>query len=64
MDVPGVGKVRTRYPIAPLHQEGEATWKEVQALKESVLDGSVDSFFNEVGLRYRGGTRVSIHRHP
>lgn len=32
-DIPGVGKVRTRYPIMPLHSDGDATRKELEALK-------------------------------
>jgi hypothetical protein len=29
----GVGKVRLRYPIMPVHEEGDTTWKELKALK-------------------------------
>lgn len=36
-DIPGVGRVRTRYPIVPVHGEGSAVWKEVAALKDIVL---------------------------
>jgi len=37
-DIPGVGKVRLRYPIVPLHQEGSALWKEFDALKDITLN--------------------------
>ena len=33
-EIKDVGILRTRYPIAPVHQEGEAVWKELQALKD------------------------------
>ena len=33
-EIPGVGKIRTRYPIAPVHAEGNTIWKEVTALKD------------------------------
>ncbi|XP_052268772.1 uncharacterized protein LOC127870155 [Dreissena polymorpha] len=39
-EIEGVGKVRTRYPIMPLHSDGEQTRKELDALKEIVLSMS------------------------
>ncbi|KAK3737640.1 hypothetical protein RRG08_009332 [Elysia crispata] len=33
-DIEGVGRVRLRYPIAPLHGEGSAVWKELNALSD------------------------------
>ena len=36
-EIDGVGTVRLRYPIMPVHAEGNAIWKELQALKESVM---------------------------
>ena len=36
-EIQGVGRVRMRYPIAPVHQEGDALWKEVSALRDIVL---------------------------
>ena len=38
--IAGLGVLRQRYPIAPVHQEGEAVWKELQALKDLILDQS------------------------
>ena len=35
--IPGVGSLRTRYPIMPVHGEGSAVWKELEALKDIVL---------------------------
>lgn len=37
-EIDGVGKIRTRYPIAPSHHEGNPIYKEMDALKEMVLD--------------------------
>ncbi len=36
--IPGVGVLRTRYPIMPVHGEGGAVWKELNALKDIVMD--------------------------
>ncbi|GFS25283.1 hypothetical protein ElyMa_005179800 [Elysia marginata] len=33
-EIEGVGVVRTRYPIMPVHGEGSPVWKELNALKE------------------------------
>lgn len=35
--IPGVGSLRTRYPIMPVHGEGSGVWKELEALKDIVL---------------------------
>lgn len=37
-NIPGVGVLRTRYPIMPVHGEGGAVWKELNALKEIVMN--------------------------
>ena len=36
-EIPGVGRVRTRYPISPLHNDGSQIYKEVEALKDVVM---------------------------
>ena len=36
-EIKDVGVVRTRYPIAPVHQEGDPIWKELQALRDMIL---------------------------
>ena len=36
-EIADVGVLRTRYPIAPIHQEGNTIWKELQALKDMLL---------------------------
>ncbi|XP_069131371.1 uncharacterized protein [Argopecten irradians] len=37
-EIEGIGKIRTRYPVAPSHHEGSPMYKEMDALKEMVLD--------------------------
>ncbi|XP_033743388.1 uncharacterized protein LOC117329518 [Pecten maximus] len=37
-EIEGIGKLRTRYPVAPSHHEGSPIYKEMDALKEMVLD--------------------------
>lgn len=38
LSIADVGRVRMRYPIAPLHIQGDGTWKELEALKDLVLE--------------------------
>ncbi|XP_064645723.1 uncharacterized protein LOC135499028 [Lineus longissimus] len=35
--IPGVGKIRQRWPIAPLHGEGSGIWKQMDALKDVLM---------------------------
>ncbi|XP_046381878.2 uncharacterized protein LOC124152867 [Haliotis rufescens] len=37
-NIPGVGKIRMRYPIVPVHMEGSGVWKELDALKDMLMD--------------------------
>ena len=37
-DIKDVGRIRQRYPIAPIHQEGSQVWKELLALKDMLLE--------------------------
>jgi len=36
-DIEGVGPIRTRYPIMPVHGEGSGVWKELNALKDMTM---------------------------
>ena len=36
-NIPGVGKLRQRYPIMPLYEEGTSSWKKIDALKSIAL---------------------------
>lgn len=36
-EIDGVGKIRMRYPIMPVHGEGSGVWKELNALKEMTM---------------------------
>ncbi|XP_013402811.1 uncharacterized protein LOC106168331 [Lingula anatina] len=37
-NIPGVGILRQRYPIMPLHNEGNPIWKELDSLKDIVME--------------------------
>ncbi len=37
-NIPGAGVLRQRYPIMPVHGEGEPVWKEMEALKDILLE--------------------------
>ena len=49
-EIEGVGMLRQRYPIAPVHQEGDAVWKELEALKALFLE--YDTNLNELRDEY------------
>ncbi|GFN88720.1 hypothetical protein PoB_001522600 [Plakobranchus ocellatus] len=39
--IEGIGPVRLRFPIAPVHGEGSGVWKELNALKDMVMAGMI-----------------------
>lgn len=43
-DIPGVGKLRQRFPIAPIHGEGSPVWKNLNALTDIVMWNDTYSF--------------------
>ena len=43
-EIPGVGMLRTRFPIMPVHGEGDTVWKELAALKDTVLNPNAYPF--------------------
>ena len=51
-NIKGIGVIRTRYPIAPVHQEGGLAWKELQAMKDMLLQegGRYDSLRRDYGI--------------
>ncbi|XP_069123181.1 uncharacterized protein [Argopecten irradians] len=42
-EIPTVGNVRLRYPVVPTHQEGNAIYKELEALKDLVMNMAVNT---------------------
>lgn len=42
-DIEGVGSIRQRYPVMPVHGEGGAVWKELETIKGTVLLSSIFS---------------------
>ncbi len=49
--IPDVGIIRQRYPIFPVHGEGSAVWKELNALKDIVLemDAHTNMYYGQHG---------------
>jgi hypothetical protein len=45
----GVGELRQRYPIMPVHGEGDTVWKELDALKDIVLNPAAYSHMLDSG---------------
>lgn len=37
-EIPGIGKIRIRYPIATIHQEGSTAWKNMIAMQDVLMD--------------------------
>ncbi|XP_046381064.2 uncharacterized protein LOC124152237 [Haliotis rufescens] len=60
-DIPGVGKLRMRYPIVPVHGEGSGVWKELDALKDMVMDMEKYKGLFENPLTLSGSNKAS---HP
>ena len=63
-EIKDVGFVRTRYPIAPVHQEGDPIWKELQAIRDLLFRDDATSrklqaeFSAEAGLGGLDGHKV------
>ena len=56
-EIPGVGSVRQRYPIMPVHDEGSSVWKEAKALEEVVMgrhSKEVDAIIKETRTQEYG----------
>lgn len=53
-EIKGVGVLRTRYPIMPVHAEGSSVWKELEALKDIVLNNQHQKYMHHpAGLLQR-----------
>jgi len=53
-EIQGVGLVRQRYPIAPVHVEGNTIFKEVKALQDLVVAGNQDEYLRAILQETRG----------
>ena len=64
-EIEGLGKLRTRYPIAPVHQEGSAVWKELKAFKDLLVarDSELQRLREELGIKGPGSTNTNGGRH-
>ena len=45
-DIPGLGKLRQRFPIALIHGEGKPVWKNLNALTDLVMNNKMYSFMH------------------
>ncbi|GFS23451.1 hypothetical protein ElyMa_005133400 [Elysia marginata] len=66
-DIEGVGRVRLRYPIAPIHGEGSAVWKELNALSDFVMSQTATDQEKATLVNFRMSTTTrtppGIHDH-
>ena len=62
-EIKGIGKIRQRYPVFPVHQEGSVTWKNLQALQDMVMDMKSYSKLFEVApeVQNSGGHAPDSH---
>ena len=55
--IKGVGVMRQRYPIFPIHGEGSSVWKELNALRDIVMDMKKWNYmtwsYNSMGLKMK-----------
>ena len=58
--IPGVGSMRTRYPIVPVHGEGSGVWKELEALKDIVLEPKTYIHMFHENWRYEKSEGVEL----
>jgi len=53
-NIPGVGVVRQRYPIMPVHQAGSMMFKEIDALKDVTLEAAAHRRFYRDKVYHNG----------
>ncbi len=49
-EIPDLGVIRTRYPVNPVHDDGNTVWKELQVVKDILLNQQKYSFMMNVRL--------------
>ncbi len=54
-NIPGVGVMRQRYPIMPVHGEGDPVWKEMEALKDILLEPKKFSYMFRENIKLTPG---------
>eukprot|EP01062_Namystynia_karyoxenos_P082219 TRINITY_DN9220_c0_g1_i1.p1 TRINITY_DN9220_c0_g1~~TRINITY_DN9220_c0_g1_i1.p1 ORF type:complete len:1154 (+),score=325.35 TRINITY_DN9220_c0_g1_i1:393-3464(+) len=62
-DMEGIGKIRQRYPLFPVHEHGNTIWKEVKALEELVVGAESREELRAIVLETRGfayGTELLV----
>eukprot|EP01060_Flectonema_neradi_P018700 TRINITY_DN255_c0_g2_i1.p1 TRINITY_DN255_c0_g2~~TRINITY_DN255_c0_g2_i1.p1 ORF type:complete len:1105 (+),score=243.10 TRINITY_DN255_c0_g2_i1:106-3420(+) len=76
-EIEGIGKIRQRYPIFPVHEHGSTIWKESKAIEELIMgrDGKqevkdiisetrAEAYGTELRLTDGGGHTHQIHISP
>ena len=58
------GRVRIRYPIAPIHGEGSGVWKELEALKDVILKPDTYKFAYETTTNSKGSSDTTLTLGP
>ena len=53
--ISGVGVLRQRYPIMPIHGEGSSVWKELEATKDLLLKSKTNGYIFREPLSGSGG---------
>ena len=61
-DIMGVGVLRTRYPVMPVYAEGSTVWKEVEALRDIVMDMGKYMRYFEVSPPFGSGSAKPTKR--
>lgn len=62
--IPGVGIIRQRYPIMPVHQAGSFEYKELDALKDVTLEAGVYKRFYRHKREMNGTLEEVIFKTP
>ena len=58
-NIPGVGVLRTRHPIMPVYAEGSSIWKELEALRDIVMNMGKYTKYFEVPPSFSAGDQNS-----
>ena len=62
--IPGVGALRQRYPIMPVHGEGSAVWKELEAVKDVILKSKTFGYIFREPLQSGGPSPTEPPKKP
>ena len=60
----GVGTLRQRYPIMPVHGEGSSVWKELEATKDVLIQSKTNEYVLKEPLGSSGPLPTAPSNHP